>query len=387
MSYSIELREVNKTYQLDSVDGVSNTKEAVKSVSLSIGPGERVGIIGSNGAGKSTLLQMISGISDPSSGTIQVQGRVTCVMTLGVALRELASGRENIYLDGEALGFTRSHVEKYIDEVIVFSELGEFIDRPVRTYSTGMKSRLAFSMLIAAEPEILLIDEALSAGDVFFAKKAGEKMAALTAAGKIVIVVSHGMKSITDMCERCIWMADGTIVMDGDSQSVTDAYLESCREEDARKWETDHSGVNGSWSESADWGISVGNYFQEKSVASRNSLGSGLDTEIEVFLSKPEGENMSVALRIEKMDGLCVEARTLGILSEGILEKARASIEFTPLLLASGKYLVELSLVDGETEKARLNSIFEVEAPTHPGGAPLLILPALVSIESRTAKL
>lgn len=383
MTYSIELREVSKTYQLDSIDGETLTKDAVKSVSLSISPGERVGIIGPNGAGKSTLLQMISGISDPSSGMITVQGRVTCVMTLGVALRELATGRENIYLDGEALGFTRSHVEEYLDEVIEFSELGDFIDRPVRTYSTGMKSRLAFSMLIAAEPEILLIDEALSAGDVFFAKKASAKMASLTAAGKIVIVVSHGMSSITQMCERCIWMADGTVVMDGDSQSVTEAYLENCREADARKWETDHSGINGRWSESVDWGISLGNYFQAGSVASRNSLGSGLDTEIAVFISKPPHQNTTLSLRIEKIDGLCIESRTLGVLPDGSLENARASIEFNPLLLASGKYLVEFSLVDGETGKARVNSIFEVQAPPHPGGEPLLILPALVSIESR----
>src|SRR6185503_15052818 len=153
-------------------------------------------------------------------------------MTLGTVLREEATGRENIYIDAEVQGKTRTEVAPLVDRIIDFSELGTFIDLPVRTFSSGMKARLAFSMLAFIEPEILIIDEVLSVGDAGFSRKAGARMQELARAGRIVLVVSHGMRSIVDMCSRCLWLDGGRIVMDGDPRAVTAAYEQSVRAAD-----------------------------------------------------------------------------------------------------------------------------------------------------------
>lgn len=202
---------------------------AVDNVSLRIKEGERLGIIGRNGAGKTTLLQMIAGLSSPTSGTVEVDWRVNCIMTLGAGLKENVSGRENIYLDGETNGKTRSEIDKIIDETIAFADIGEFIDHPMRTYSSGMKARLAFAMIAFIEPEILIIDEALSAGDTEFGIKASARMKEICDKGKILILVSHGMKTICNMCNRCIWMDSGRIRMDGDPEAVAEVYEEHVR--------------------------------------------------------------------------------------------------------------------------------------------------------------
>ena len=236
----IELRNMTKAY----ADGVGHAaprnlpelvtwpvaaarpriKAAVAGLTLSMEAGERVGIIGPNGAGKSTLLHMIAGIGTPSSGSVIVDGKVTSILTLGIGVREEMTGRENIYLDGELQGKTRHQVDEVIDAIVDFAELGEFIDRPVRTYSTGMKSRLSFAMISHVNPEILLIDEALSAGDAAFSVKATAKIREICARGKIVLLVSHSLGAIRDMCNRCIWMEEGAIIMDGSPGEVTRAY-------------------------------------------------------------------------------------------------------------------------------------------------------------------
>jgi lipopolysaccharide transport system ATP-binding protein len=181
MSLYVELENVSKFYPMGtspagdlvnamgrngSKDSLLEGKIAVDQVTFTLREGERLGIVGRNGAGKSTLLHMIAGISNSSSGRILINGKVTSIMTLGVGLRDDLSGRENIYVDGEIQGKSRSEVNEVIDQVIDFAELGKFIDYPVRTYSTGMKARLAFAMISHIDPEILIIDEALSVGDL-----------------------------------------------------------------------------------------------------------------------------------------------------------------------------------------------------------------------------
>jgi lipopolysaccharide transport system ATP-binding protein len=203
-----------------------SSKMAVDGVSVEIKSGERVGIIGQNGAGKTTFLQMISGLAEPTSGTVETKGSINCIMTLGVGLKEDLTGRENIYLDGETSGRSRSDVEKVLGEIVKFADIGEFIDRPVKTYSSGMKSRLAFAMITCIEPEILIIDEALSVGDTEFSLKASKKMREISSSGKIVILVSHDMSAVVRMCNRCIWMDEGRIVTDGEPAIVTSSYLD-----------------------------------------------------------------------------------------------------------------------------------------------------------------
>ena len=203
---------------------------ALQDVSLEIGEGERVGIIGANGAGKSTLLHIVAGLARPTSGRVDVGGEVTCILTLGVGIRDELSGRENIYLDAEARGRSRAEIEPHLDDIVEFADIGAFIDHPVRTYSTGMKVRLAFAMIVSAHPEILIVDEALSAGDLAFARKAGRRMKELAREGGITIVVSHDMESIRELCDRCLWLEGGRLRMDGTPDEVTGAYLASVRE-------------------------------------------------------------------------------------------------------------------------------------------------------------
>lgn len=232
------LREENHPMHIKLKDIVmdfpiaSGVKRAVDNVSLTIGDGERYGIIGRNGAGKTTLLQIMAGLLRQTSGQLDVTGHVNCVMTLGVGLREEMTGRENIYVDGELNGKSRQDIDALQDEIVEFADIGEFMDHPVRTYSTGMKARLTFALITFIEPEILIIDETLSVGDAEFGRKATKKMRDLCDRGKIIILVSHSMPAIRDMCTRCIWMEDGRVVMDGSSVEVTEAYLESVRKKD-----------------------------------------------------------------------------------------------------------------------------------------------------------
>lgn len=210
-------------------------KLVLDNLSLEFNSGETIGLVGRNGAGKSTLLSILAGISKQSHGEVLINGKVTAVMTLGLGLREDLTGRANIYLDGELQGKTRAEIDRIIDEIIQFAELDDFIDKPVKIYSTGMKSRLAFSMLVEIEPEILIIDEALSAGDAFFAEKASQKIKQICQKGKIVILVSHSMATIESMCNRCIWLEKGLIIMDGNPADVTQHYLQKIRDEDRQK--------------------------------------------------------------------------------------------------------------------------------------------------------
>ena len=205
-------------------------KVAVRDISFSAASGERIGIIGRNGAGKTTLLQMIAGLAEPSQGRIEVEGKVTCVMALGVGLREELTGRENILRDGEISGRGFSEIQQALQAIMDFADLGVFMDHPVRTYSTGMKSRLAFAMMTHIYPEILMIDEALSTGDAEFSKKAAGKIKEICQRGKIVFLVSHSMASIREMCSRCLWIEGGRLRMDGDPFEVTQMYLEFIRE-------------------------------------------------------------------------------------------------------------------------------------------------------------
>lgn len=207
-------------------------KFAVNRVSGTFHEGEVIGIIGHNGAGKSTLLNMITGTTEPTSGELDVLAPVSAILTLGLGLREEASGRENIYIDGEIRGKSRRDVDSYIDEVIDFSDLGDDIERPLRTYSTGMKSRLAFSMLVTVMPEILIIDEALGAGDLNFSRKAAKKIKEICKRGKLVIIVTHAMEVIRDMCSRCIWMEQGEVKEDGLPDIVTKKYTDHVRKND-----------------------------------------------------------------------------------------------------------------------------------------------------------
>ena len=200
---------------------------ALKGVSFKIYPGESVGIIGKNGAGKSTILKMITGVSFPNSGTITVRGKVAALLELTAGFSLDMTGMENIYLKGYLLGLNDDQIKEIEQDIIDFADLGEYIDQPVRTYSSGMFSKLAFSITAILEPKIMLVDEVLSVGDAKFRKKSGAKMQELIKdESRTVILVSHNSDTIRKFCDRVIWLHEGDIKMIGPTDEVMPVYDE-----------------------------------------------------------------------------------------------------------------------------------------------------------------
>lgn len=353
-------------------------KVAVAGVSLAIQHGERLGIVGRNGAGKSTLLHMIAGLSSPSSGSVEINGKVTSVMTLGVGLRDELSGRENIYVDGEIQGKSRREVGKVVDQIIAFADLGEFIDYPVRTYSTGMKARLAFSMISHIDPEILIIDEALSVGDAAFSAKATARIREICARGKIVIIVSHGMQAIKDICNRCLWMDEGRVLMDGSPEEVTKAYINSVRAADEVKLREKFSKFVGARSTQPGWAIKEASLFNGAAGEQRVLLEAGQPTRIEIRAITPLGvEDAGVRVRITRLDDLLVfdekfQAETCRLSDQSI----GLEIELATLVLGTAIYRLDVTLETGDAVCAESANIFEVFAHDMPvGGKPMLLYP------------
>lgn len=204
---------------------------AIKNMNLSLKDGDRLAMIGHNGAGKSTFLRMVSGIYAPTSGTISVDGRISGMFEFATGFEMEQNGWDNIYLRGLMLGETPDEIKSKMREIAEFSELGDFLNMPVKYYSSGMLIRLAFSVSTAINPDILLLDEAMAAGDAAFIQKAQKRMSEMMERSKILVLVTHGMQAAISLCNRCIWLDRGEIVMDGDPREVTAAYIERMRSE------------------------------------------------------------------------------------------------------------------------------------------------------------
>ncbi len=201
--------------------------EALKGVSFEVKKGEILGIVGKNGSGKSTLLKAIAGIFSPDSGTIDLETESVSLLSIGVGFQKQMSGRENIILSGMLLGFTEQQVRAKMDEIIEFAGLGKFIDMPVKTYSSGMHSKLAFSITAVLETDIMLIDEVLSVGDAKFEKKSYQKMKELIMDdNRTVLIVSHSADTLEKLCTSLLWLHEGEVKMQGDTQTVLKAYNE-----------------------------------------------------------------------------------------------------------------------------------------------------------------
>jgi lipopolysaccharide transport system ATP-binding protein len=198
---------------------------ALDNLTLSLRDGDRVGLLGHNGAGKSTLLRLLSGVYEPSSGTAEVKGEIGSLIDISFGIDPEATGRENIFLRGALLGLTKVEIRDRMDEIAEFSELGDFIDMPVRTYSAGMHLRLAFSVSTVIRPEILLMDEWLSVGDEGFRHKAEARLSELVAATNILVLASHSRDLVSHACNRVVWLEHGRIKMDGSPEEVTAAYF------------------------------------------------------------------------------------------------------------------------------------------------------------------
>lgn len=203
---------------------------ALKDVSFDIQQGDRVGIIGSNGAGKSTLLKVLSRITEPTSGRVNINGRVASLLEVGTGFHPELTGRENIFLNGAILGMSKADIKKNFDEIVAFSEVEKFLDTPVKRYSSGMYVRLAFAVAAHLEPEILIVDEVLAVGDAQFQKKCLGKMQNVSSEGRTVLFVSHNMGAVKSLCSRAIMLNQGQVTMDSDVNSTVEKYLSSGHE-------------------------------------------------------------------------------------------------------------------------------------------------------------
>ncbi len=200
----------------------------LKDINLEIKKGESVALIGTNGSGKSTLLKLMTRIIYPNKGRITTNGKLTSLLELGAGFHEDFTGRENIYFNASIFGLTRQEIDEKIDEIIEFSELKDFIDNPVRTYSSGMYMRLAFSVAINVQAEILLIDEILAVGDKHFQDKCFAKLMELKKAGKTIVIVTHDTDKVKKFCDRAVWLYNGEIRMDGETNKVLQEYIKVC---------------------------------------------------------------------------------------------------------------------------------------------------------------
>jgi ABC-type polysaccharide/polyol phosphate transport system ATPase subunit len=249
MSAMIEVSHITMDFRMDR-NRTTNLKEyvvnlltgkrrvemfhALDDVTFSVPRGSVTGLIGPNGAGKSTILKVISGIYRPTSGSVQVGGQIVPMLELGSGFDADLSGRENILLNGAILGYSRDFLMDRMDEIIRYSELGDFIHMPLKTYSSGMLARLAFSIAAVVEPDVLIVDEILSVGDEHFQRKSRARMMEMMTGGATVLFVSHNLSQLRQMCDRVIWLDHGRIRMDGDPDTVLDLYAaEADRKDEA----------------------------------------------------------------------------------------------------------------------------------------------------------
>lgn len=369
---SIQIFDVERSYAstagLDSLGRII----AFQASYLRVEAGQRVGVIGRNGAGKSTLMRLISGIEPPSSGTVEVIGRVTAVLTLGVGLREDLDGRENIRIDGRIRGLTDLEIERAMASVVDFAELGDFIDRPVRIYSTGMKARLAFAMISQMEPEILVIDEALSVGDAAFARKAAARIREICDRGRIVIVVSHSMQSIREICNRCLWVDRGRIVMDGEPSDVVAAYEEAVRHADEAALRNRFRAREGARSLAVGWSLGPVEIRQQGQDNDHSMLESGRDVTFTTRLERPVASVPSIVeYQITRLDEVRLLQRTVEVHSQSSASIIRLHLPELPLWL--GIYRLDVQVRVFNTPMATSARVFEVfSKETLAGGRPMI---------------
>jgi homopolymeric O-antigen transport system ATP-binding protein len=318
---------------------------ALKDVSFSVQRGEAIGIIGRNGAGKSTLLKILSQITPPTSGSITMRGRVASLLEVGTGFHPELTGRENIYLNGAILGMSRREIRRKFDEIVAFAEVGEFIDTPVKRYSSGMYVRLAFSVAAHLEPEVLLVDEVLAVGDLAFQEKCLGKMGDISRGGRTVLFVSHNMASITNLCREALWLDEGRLKMAGDVTEVVNCYVASVQNLSARplRGRTDRSGDGSVRFAAVEYRNGRGEAVESI------SLGDDLTVEL-VYKSERRKDlgSLSVSIIFYNQVGVavcCCWNDMVGTRMRGLSAEGRLVCRIDQLPLAPGFYSLALVLV------------------------------------------
>jgi lipopolysaccharide transport system ATP-binding protein len=398
MHAAVSVKDLSKVFALPEPGRVSlvealrtgkrplHTREvrALDRVTFDIADGERVGIIGPNGAGKTTLLSLLAGLTQATSGSVRVVGDVHAMLSIGAVLRDDLTGKENIDLDAYVHGRGGKEIEAIREKIMVFSELAEFLDRPVHTYSSGMKARLAFSMGAFINPDILIIDETLSVGDVFFSEKAARRMKEIAASGRIVIIVTHGLKAVVEMCTRCLWIDQGRIMMDGEPGKVASAYEAQVREADEAELAKKFGLV----------AVAKGTCAASGAIHRVKLAQNGEDRQATVAALRPMEINIAGALG--EPDGPCelslallrVDGRRIWAASSREAgQRLPAAGPFTvrvimdPFLLGADLYRLDVGLRDKRGEFAATSRVFEVvDEEGQYGGKPLLLCPPVITV-------
>lgn len=386
---AIEIRNVSKAFKIFK-DRPLTLKEkilklrsdsytmfyALKDVSASIKRGESIGLIGHNGCGKSTLLSIIAGILYPTSGNVSVNGRLSCLIELGAGFHPDFTGRENIYTNASIFGLSKKETEKNIESIIEFSELGGFIDNPVRTYSSGMYLKLAFSVAIHINPEILLIDEILAVGDSNFRKKCFNKMQEFRRKGVTIVLVSHSLGSVVEFCDRCLWLHDGVIRMDGNPQEVTQGYLAFMKEHEKKGRDNEESYTHEGSVKSIVVTGEDGAELKNREIPP----GSGINVTTEIEKNGADGEITLVVSLMSADDDQIASVRSEPIsLKKGERAKMRLAIRSIPL--NTGDYSVKAILRNPKEKECCPAAEYPIKFKS-----PVLI-PGTVVLESKWTRL
>lgn len=381
--------QILKQHLLGSKTSFDDTFWALRDVSFEVEKGEAVAIVGRNGSGKSTLLQVLTGVYPPTDGRVEVDGKISALLELGSGFDPEYTGRENIYVNGAVLGLTRAQINDRIDEIVGFADIGGFIDEPVRVYSSGMFVRLAFSVAVHTDPDILIVDEALSVGDARFAAKCMRRIKTLRESGVTLLFVSHDVGSVRALCDRAIWLSEGRVRQAGTVFDVTAKYSEYLFGDEPEDAQEPFDAVGSSASESPNgadeppmpppsveavatsersadaelsesgilnhWGSQIGIVGGFQLLGSKRNdrvfeYGESLRAEIQLVI--PEGletEDLSIAFSIKDLRGtdllVCASALHAPRLLKGVSGRAKVYFEFDNLLV-DGKYYVALAVED-----------------------------------------
>ncbi|MBB1614398.1 ABC transporter ATP-binding protein [Pseudomonas sp. UMC65] len=334
---------------------------ALKDVALEVRKGETLGIIGRNGSGKSTLLQLICGTSTASTGSVTSHGRIAALLELGSGFNPEFSGRENVYLNGAVLGLKRAEIEARFDEITAFANIGEFIDQPTRTYSSGMLVRLAFAVSVCVEPDILIVDEALAVGDASFQFKCLERLERLTRQGTTLLFVSHDMSMVKRFCNRALYLRDGEIRASGAPEAMAELYLLDMRDEQRRWASAGAVQVSAKTPLNPKHGMAFGTPEGRITSAVFSNTGA-------LYSSFAHGDMIEIAIDAQVSDAIArpnisltiQEARLLVVSGVNVAlqcgesrqgwRSASVCLRFAANL-AAGRYHITLKLMNGETEE------------------------------------
>ncbi|MBW9157008.1 ABC transporter ATP-binding protein [Clostridium tagluense] len=374
----VKINNINKIYKLydkpiDRLkEALSVTKKiyhreyfALKEISLEVKRGETLGIIGTNGSGKSTLLKILTGVLSATSGEINIKGRISALLELGAGFNMEYTGIENIYLNGAISGYSKEETSKKISSILEFADIGDFINQPVKTYSSGMFVRLAFAVAINVDPDILIIDEALSVGDNIFQSKCYRKFEELKDKGKTILLVTHDVDSVRKFCDRCIWIERGHLKEEGDVKKVTSQYIAYTTKR-AMNIEKEKIYVNNNvnikrekkFTPISRWGSSVGlikyvTIYNDENEVEYLDKGSGFNLLIEVQITQEilQGSPVGIAFSIKNKKGQDLIVGATFDQNKFLLKEGFYKVSFNmENYLVPGEYYIVASLETRETQ-------------------------------------